>query len=251
MQKAIRLLKDHSLPHTLSLICIPTLDSRKENICWCTLALLQTPGLARISSLPTQRCWGSHFRESVCACVSISMCMKNLNSHQNPVHLHLVTDFTAKIVMTLGLMFCTQPFMIILDLGSISFICTFFFSHLVPLHIIICQKAWKPPGIHCVEIVNGFRCSIAFYPSSGWESARTQHFQCKDSDRGIYGPKHFSSTSVCGFTSYIEIFTVCIETRTKYPQPYKLKTSNNVKLVMRVESQFIYSKQLYIFWDDH
>lgn len=77
MQKANRLLWDHSLPRTVSLVCIPTLDSSKENICCSTLALLQTPGLARIPVFPLIDAEGAiSERACVCACVSVAMCME-------------------------------------------------------------------------------------------------------------------------------------------------------------------------------
>lgn len=66
-------------------------------------------------------------RERVCAHVCLWLCVwKSLNSHRNPVHLYLVTDSTAKTIMTLAPMFCTQPFIISIHVGNISV--QFFFS---------------------------------------------------------------------------------------------------------------------------
>lgn len=130
-------------------------------------------------------------------------------------------DFTAKTVMTLAPMFCTQPFMTTIYLGNVSFffLCSFF--------LMKCQKAPKPWGIHCLQWPS-FRCSVAFYPSLGWEPARIQYFQCKDSARDIYGPKHFESSPVHNLTSVhrlpknlayrLKFLTVCMGAKNQYSQ---------------------------------
>lgn len=144
MQKANRLWRDHSLPHTFSsdLYSHTWLQLGKYLLLY--FGTTTNTWLGQDFSLPTHRCWGNHFRESVCACVSVHMCMEEFAFTPKSCSSLLGDRFHSKDYCdSCSYVLHTTFYDNRLFRKRIFYLCNFF-SPLVPPHIIKCQKAQKP-----------------------------------------------------------------------------------------------------------
>lgn len=156
--------------------------------------------------------------------VSQSICVwKNLNSHQNTVHLCWVTDLTAKIVMTLALVLHTT-FYNSWFRKRIFYLCNFFLTLSFPILLYV-KRHESHKGLTVLKWTMVSDVPLHFIHPQAGNLPGHSTFNAKILTGVFMVP---NTSQVCGLTSYTEIFTVCIETRNKYPQTYKLKTSNNI-----------------------